>query len=352
MRSLELLKSPRLHPLHCCLAVIFNYVWVYTAMATPAFLRYLPARLKPLSSPAIWAPLTVFALLSIFLWEYHKNPEWFNREQITNANPDSSLTPEEQARLSEIDTIDLLLENARISGADRPAALSNLEGNLDASGAEGSPSTGSLASQENPFAIYEEEYKFPGSNRAAGAAGTAPSSSNFGLGSPPAAVQPTADSALAEAIRQQNAISTGNDSSPQPALSGSSAVNTSPGAIPSSGDRAFSTPGLPPEPASSSGISAPFTQTTTDMSPPVGTTGYQTPASAQLPVFNTPSQQPTSNPFNRQAQPAIPQSGSFQQGSFQPAAPAATPLPGAATPNSNGYTPPRFSQPEQNRRVR
>ncbi len=316
-------------------------------MATPAFLRYLPARLKPLSSPAVWAPLTVFALLSIFLWEYHKNPEWFNREQITNANPDSDLTPEEQAKLSEIDTIDVLLENARISGAARPANL----GNLDVPEAESGASAGSLASQDNPFAAYEEEYKFPGSDRATGAVGTAPSSNSFGLGSPPATAQPAAGSALAEAIRQQNAISAEDRSSPQPASSGGSATNTSPVITPSD-NSAFSAPGLSPEQASGSGISAPFTRTTLDMSPPVGTTGYQTPASSRLPVFNTPSQQPTSNPFNRQAQPAIPQSGSFQSGSFQPAAPATAPLPGAATPNSNSYTPPRFSQPEQNRRVR
>ena len=139
-------------------------------MATPTFLRYLPARLKPLSSPAVWAPLTIFALLSIFLWEYHKNPEWFNRQQITNVNPDSELTPEEQARLSQIDTIDVLLENTRIPGSARPTEL----GDLNVPDLNSEDSVRALADKENPFAAYEEEYKFPGSGQpAAGAASVA-----------------------------------------------------------------------------------------------------------------------------------------------------------------------------------
>ncbi len=317
-------------------------------MATPTFLKYLPARLKPLSSPVVWAPLTIFALLSVFLWEYHKNPEWFNRQQITNANPNSELTPEEQARLSQIDTIDVLLENTRIPGAAQPAEL----GKLDVPELNGEASDRSLASRDNPFAAYEEEYQFPGSGKpAAESSSLTLPSSNTSLGNTPAIATPATDSALAEALKQQNAASAGSSSNSQTgARTGSrgSSAAASPAALPTAaGNSAFGASEFAPSSAPSNGISAPFTQTTTDMSPPVGTTGYQTPASAQLPVFNTPSQQPTRNPFNTRAQPAIPQSGAFQ-----PVAPVTAPLPGAATPNSNSYTPPRFAQPEQNRRVR
>lgn len=328
-----------------------KYVWVYTAMATPAFLRYLPARLKPLSSPAVWAPLTVFALLSIFLWEYHKNPEWFNRQQISNVNPDSELTLEEQARLSEIDTIDLLLESARIPGADaRAAASQNVgNGNLDVPADGSEVSSPSLASQSNPFAAYEEEYKFPGSsNPATGAARPASPDNAPRFGSASAPATPSS-SALAEAIRQQNAASARSNQrdgqNSQPTTAGTSSAASS-SAI--SSDNSSATSELAPAQAPSNGITVPFTQTTLDMSPPAGTTGYQTPASSQLPVFNTPSQQPTSNPFsNNASRSAFP-----QPNGFQPVAPIAPPLPGAAAPSSNGFTPPSFAQPEQNRRVR
>ncbi len=61
-------------------------------MATPTFLRYLPARLKPLRSPAIWAPLVVLVLLGIFVWEYRKDPARFSRGQVIQPTPESDLT--------------------------------------------------------------------------------------------------------------------------------------------------------------------------------------------------------------------------------------------------------------------
>lgn len=332
-------------------------------MATPAFLRYLPARLKPLSSPAVWAPLTVFTLLSVFIWEYHKNPDWFNRPQLSNLNPDSELTAEEQARLAEIDTLDLLLRSARTPDGENLSTglLSPEELGLADDATAGAESDRTLAGRDNPFAAYEAQYKFPGSDSNSGeiAANRTPlaGGSNSALGTLSAETDSpnVGTSALAEALNRQQADrsntanstlenSTGPDGSLTFDGTSEGVVSSSNGSDASRlnadglsvGNNGGSVP-FSTQASNSSGISAPFIPTTTEMSPPVGTTGYQVPASASLPVFNAPPQQPTRNPFNR-SQTAVPAA---------PAAPAAS----AATsvPQVN-YTAPSFTQPEQNSR--
>lgn len=332
-------------------------------MATPAFLRYLPARLKPLSAPAVWVPLTVFTLLSVFIWEYHKNPDWFNRPQISNADPNSNLTPEEQARLSEIDTLDLLLRNARTPEGDdlstsliNPAEQDPLAETLTA------PDR-SLANRDNPFAAYEEQYQFPGSTGSN--SGSAATPQPMRLQTPAASDASSLDfssssnsnnssNVLSEALNRQRSAS--REAGDRPASGGgaqgvSSSIDSQRSNATSAGSfsdglgrlgegnanagnngGSFAFPASVP---SSNGISDPFIRTTPDMSPPVGTTGYQVPASANLPAFNVPTQQPTRNPFG---QPSSLSS---------PAAPASVSTP--ATPNVN-YTAPSFAQPEQNRR--
>ncbi|MFK8184696.1 MAG: hypothetical protein AB8B99_15100 [Phormidesmis sp.] len=318
-------------------------------MATPAFLRYLPARLKPLSSPAVWAPLTVFTLLSVFIWEYHKNPDWFNRPQLSNLDPDSELTPEEQARLSEIDTLDLLLRSTRTSeSGDLSGDLLNIEG-LDGADDATTSNDRNLAGRDNPFAAYEAEYQFPGSDGATATRTSLPEVSTPSIGTLGADAESSSlgSSALADALeRQQAARLSGDNNSADggssigstlgAGIEGASSVSVSSSDLPTSegslnsgnngGSIAF-----PSQSPDSSNISAPFIRTTTDMSPPVGTTGYQVPASANLPVFNVPSQQPTRSPFSR----SVP-------------TPAATAAP-TPTPTVN-YTAPSFTQPEQNRR--
>ena len=109
IQGLNFFIAKNVHCEHCLLIT----------MTKPAFIRYLPARLnarlRPLGRPAVWIPLTVTALLGAILWENRQNPDWFNRQPITNLNPDSSLTAEEEARLSEIDNLDVLLKGARVS---------------------------------------------------------------------------------------------------------------------------------------------------------------------------------------------------------------------------------------------
>ncbi|MGC1310571.1 MAG: hypothetical protein WA885_25355 [Phormidesmis sp.] len=323
-------------------------------MATPAFLRYLPARLKPLRSPAVWAPLTVFALLGIFLLEYSKNPDWFDGKKITEQDPDSELTAEERAKLSEIDTLDVLLGGTRVS-EDSPEATSlidpddpqsELESESDpAAGIEEAATSAAsrqLSGRDDPFGAYAEEYKFGGSSQTNSAPAISSRNSsgqnaagrvdvgsfNFGDGLVNSAA-PATNSALSEALsRQQTArdAAAGGGSS-----SAASSTQPSPEAARAgeAGVRPAQVPG---------NISAPYIPTTPDMSPPVGTTGYQTPATSSLPVFNTPAQQPTRNPYS---------APTLATPSTQPAQ-----LPNIPAQSETLYTAPTFTQPEQNRRVR
>jgi hypothetical protein len=321
-------------------------------MATPAFLRYLPARLKPLSAPAVWAPLAIFTLVSAFLWESHRNPEWFNRPQANTANPESTLTAEEQAQLSEIDTLDVLLKGAKLPSTASTADEAQSPDKAKAT-AEDTANSRNLAGRDNPFAAYEEAYKFPGAASTANTptlptalSGSAPSSSS---GSPAAAAP--LGSALSEALnRQQASRDAAAPASQAAGQTAGQAAGPNSSASGASGGFAGGVPSLPT--ASSNGISAPYIRTTPEMSPPVGTTGYQPPASSNLPVFNVAPQQASRNPYSsgsssfqqnfNQAQPGLPQLNSPQPNS---------PQPNVAAP-SGSYTPPSFTQPEQNRRVR
>ena len=313
-------------------------------MAKP-FLRYLPAKLKPFSAPAVWIPLTIATLLSILLWEYYNNPDWFERDPITNANPESALTPDEQAKLSEIDTVDLLLKGAQVSSplSELEIDLENSDG-LDAANSEtGAASTSrQLANQSDPFGAYAEEYKFPGSNGAnlgsqpvnqnstsAGTGTTTPFNFDGTAGSPSRASAP---SALSTAIEQQQAIKE------EEAQRSSESANSSSANSTQTAGQAAGTP-------------VPFIRTTPAMSPPVGTTGYQTPATSNLPSFNVAPPQTTQNPLNTSS-PAAGTILPSQIGTVQPS-PIARPIQSTSAPAAGTiYTAPSSTQPAQNRRAR
>lgn len=322
-------------------------------MAKP-FLRYLPAKLKPLSAPAVWIPLTVFTLLSILLWEYYHNPDWFERDPITNANPESALTPDEQAKLSEIDTVDLLLQGAQVSGP--LSDVDSLEDNKDLLDAEalenaadidtaGGADNRRLANRSDPFGSYAAEYDFPGGNRSNLDSPRGTNSLPLRQSSSANAIDRSlkdtalsAPSAFSNAIDRQQAIKD-NEASRN---GESSSLEQS-----SSSLEGFSQT----SPQSSQELSTPFIRTTPAMSPPVGTTGYQIPASSNLPGFNRPPTPTTPNLLNAPIAP----SGSNaiapgQIGNVQPQ-PLARPVqPSQVPPSGTIYTAPRSIQPEQNRR--
>lgn len=333
-------------------------------MANRTFLKYFPARLKPLSSPAVWAPLTVFALASIFMWEYYQNPDWFARPQADTTSSASGLTPEEQARLADVDTVDVLLNSLKGSNSPNdsngnPTSGATGLGNENTSAAQDPASTNKLADRTNPFAAYEEQYKFPGSNSgtstpapalpaaspAVRPADGATGSGNFGSsnGSSNSSSLP-AGGALSEALgRQQDSRTAADQARQNTAGSASQSASQSPRADTASSSGGAFRPAAQP---SNSGISVPFIRTTSDMSPPPGTTGYRAPASSSLPVFNAAPQQPSRSPYSN---PPASRQPSFNQPAARPVTPAASSVPSASS-DGKLYTAPSFTQPEQNRR--
>lgn len=83
---------------------------------SPAFFRYLKARLQPLGRPAFWASSVGMLLVLLFVAKYWNDPEWLSRlgggdaatpeEVAANAN----LSPEELAAIADIDSSSILLE--------------------------------------------------------------------------------------------------------------------------------------------------------------------------------------------------------------------------------------------------
>ncbi|MEL6879546.1 MAG: hypothetical protein AAFP09_03405 [Cyanobacteria bacterium J06607_10] len=352
-------------------------------MTKSTFLRYLPARLKPFGNPAVWAPLAVFTLLSVFIWEWRKNPDWFNRQPVTTINPASNLTPEERARLSEMGNLDALIEGSGVSGdADTVTSQISPGSPVLPEGEEGEATlAGEGTSFENPFTQYENEYRFGGAANPAAALGSAgstiipsdaiaPTSSannaagnrrtnssarptfDFGDGLVnPAA--PNTNSVLSEALNRQ--LTTGSSLQGNPATStqasdannGSSSATVNPPRSSRSSGNAINLPVAPPA-AQSPGSAIPntFIPTTPDMSPPVGSTGYQAPASSSLPAFNQAPPQATQNPFNRvRAQQQPTSSGNATPNT------RATPIPNGSSQSETLYTAPAFTQPDQGRAI-
>ncbi|PZO18171.1 MAG: hypothetical protein DCF25_10300 [Leptolyngbya foveolarum] len=331
-------------------------------MAKP-FLRYLPAKLQPLSAPAVWIPLTIFTLISILLWEYSQNPDWLERDPIINANPESTLTPDEQAKLSEIDTVDLLLKGAKVSSPLSSARTSGDPSNiLNPVDLEAETTSGDrpLANRSDPFGAYTAEYKFPGTGRSSAGTTNSPTSQNLApsnvsptafanfssaAGSPPLATTP---SALSEAIDRQEAIKASE-------AQRNDGASTSPSFLsqPSGSGTAenFSQSGLSPGATQTPrNVSVPFIRTTPAMSPPVGTTGYQAPATSNLPNFNLTPTPTTRNPSATPSPSGAVSPG--QIGTVQ-ASPIARPIQSNPTPTAGtAHTAPSSTQPEQNRRAR
>ncbi|MGB7488463.1 MAG: hypothetical protein WA901_19880 [Phormidesmis sp.] len=323
-------------------------------MAKSTFFRYLPARLKPLGKPAIWVPLVALTLIGAFLVEYRRNPDWFDRQPVTDLTPESRLTAEEEARLSEIDTLDVLLDGSRVSN-DTPPVTSQINPDAPEDSTEGSndnasdelslqeaypiPGTASTDSTIQPqrSSLFSNPDALPGRSSASVSRGSSNGTTfNFGdsLVNPAA---PSTNSALADALNRREAARTSEPAVP----SGNSSAGgqTSPtGAGTSSGSSQAVPPAKP--------VPGKFIRTTPEMSPPVGTTGYQAPATSGLSTFNIRPQQPTPNPFN--ASPNTNQSAAPAPANVAPPAVAS---PSSASPAGSLYTVPSSVQPDQGRPI-
>ena len=275
-------------------------------MALSSWLRSTSNRFRFFARPVPLATTLGLVLVSIFAWEYHKNPEWFNSysfdEQVPNRDIDlSGLTPEEQVAIADIDNLTVLFNELGIEAGGIP----NIRALADDSNAEqrGRRRDGASLNQpteletdtgsSSPFAQYLEQYQFSvqtpnliGSDSStgfntglggSGVLGNAPDRSASYLQMNPltavmlnqAAIdaQPGEDgTALEEAVRSQDTAET---SAPTQTAEATDTLSNYSGEF---GSQTVTVPG----------VSFPVLPTLPQMSPPPGTTGYTPPASLEL----------------------------------------------------------------------
>lgn len=252
--------------------------------------RNLTAQLKPFARPLFLCSSLFTVLLGLFIWQYITHPEWYGAyEEGDTANGDidlSSLTPEEQARLANIDNLSVLQNDLGEDGSplnlNGQENLSLLQALLASTPGEGTSGRGDGA----PLAKYLENYRFLGGNSGGNASnvniysglfnsdGTNGGGLGQGLlgsqGTNPTGETTTGDqrpiSALEAALRRNQTEAEAANRNEGEAVAEAS---TNPGN------------GLP-NPVTLPGVGT-FLPTTDIMSPPPGTTGYTPPASLQSP---------------------------------------------------------------------
>ncbi|MGD1940964.1 MAG: hypothetical protein ACFB0G_06600 [Leptolyngbyaceae cyanobacterium] len=276
-------------------------------MAQFPWLRSSLNRLTFLSRPVPLASTLGILLLSIFLWEYSRNPEWFGSfAQDDGASPEgaidlSTLTPAAQAAIADIDNLSVLMNELGVESGGVPTlqaiAIGQDEGeNAIAADLLSLSQPGNINS-ENPstsiFNQYLEQYQFgrqrptniPQASANSFTNGTATTVGQSPLGSPSLRISP-----LALALQGQNALIPGTQPSNQTVLEAAlQSQNTSETATTTDGTNAEATTEstLPAGEFSSEvvtipGVAFPVLPTLPQMSPPPGTTGYTPPASLDL----------------------------------------------------------------------
>ncbi len=330
-------------------------------MAKSLLIKSLHERLQLLIRPIVWVPSSVFTVLCLGIWQYYAQQP----SEIGQLEPSSVGDPSEtdSSALSEIDTLELLLESSR--GVANPTATdrqtaAGLPSDLALTAPTGQAITqpfSQSSDQSDPFAAYRSQYQFQSGSNAKitdPISGIQPASGGFDFGT--GLVNPTApntNSALSDALKRQQAASgqngerNGRQSSGQTEDSGEVSPNQ---LNPQSGDRTNPTGSRTTnaaernQPVSSldhrvgDPTTAPYTSTNLNMSPPVGTTGYQLPNTVPLPNTALPTTQP---------------SGNLSPTSIPLSPPAALAVPAAPATNAPGvlYTPPTFTQPDQGRPI-
>ncbi|MGB3266416.1 MAG: hypothetical protein WBA89_20950 [Microcoleus sp.] len=89
----------------------------------PTSVRYLIARLRHWTQPAVWAPLAVLCAGGVFIWEVSVHPERLSidgEELAASNNPGSlpGLSAEESANAAEIDSLPVLIDQLNQSNSD------------------------------------------------------------------------------------------------------------------------------------------------------------------------------------------------------------------------------------------
>lgn len=332
-------------------------------MAQFPWLRSSLNRLTFLSRPVPLASTLGVLLLSIFLWEYSRNPEWFGSfAQDNGASPEgtldrSTLTPAEQAAVADIDNLSVLMNELGVESGGVPTLQSIAIGQDEDENAIASdllslsqPGTTSTANPSTSiFNQYLEQYQFgrqrptnlspaassnsfTNSTAATGQSGSlSPTTVRVnpltlvlqGQNALAPGMQPSNQTVLEAALQSQNApVATSATDATDNATGTETAIESS---LPTGefGSQAVTIPG----------VAFPVLPTLPQMSPPPGTTGYTAPASLDLmPPL------PGSNSAGAGLPPVAPLS-TVGGGTGLP---AGTAVPNLNTPQvdvSNGYTP-------------
>ncbi|MEM7647937.1 MAG: hypothetical protein AAF283_02080, partial [Cyanobacteria bacterium P01_A01_bin.70] len=282
-------------------------------MAQFPWLRSSLNRLTFLSRPVPLASTLGVLLLSIFLWEYSRNPEWFGSfAQDNGASPEgtldrSTLTPAEQAAVADIDNLSVLMNELGVESGGVPTLQSIAIGQDEDENAIANdllslspPGTTSTANPNTSiFNQYLEQYQF-GRQRPTNLS-TAASSNGFtnspaALTGPSGALSPTTVrvNPLTLVLQGQNALAPGMQPSNQTVLEAALQSQTAPAATDTTNatdnatatetvtESALPTGEFGSQAVTIPGVAFPVLPTLPQMSPPPGTTGYTAPASLEL----------------------------------------------------------------------
>ncbi|MBD0269104.1 MAG: hypothetical protein ICV77_12520 [Cyanobacteria bacterium Co-bin8] len=342
-------------------------------MAIPTRLRYWLVRFKVLNRPLLWCSGLAVVLLAVVAREYQKNPEWLGRFEVEGNAPstalsDSTLSPDEQASIADIDNPNSLYSDLGLGPilpepspnqgealAPQPSQdlLSILQSAAPASPTmpEATPGTAT-----GPFASYLEQYRFLGSRNPLSSGTTQsflqapqPGSSltaQPGLSGPP--VTPGSENVVITPLQQavqQYSDANSPTGATSPRLEQPLTGNGEAGSLPTGGSQV---PGI--SPATLPGTNQTFLRTTPQMSPPPGTTGYVPPAVLNLPApgsVSSPAAAPLPSatvvtPNLSPTSPGQPLPGSTMGSSGTTVLPPAT---GSVYDTPDVVTPPPFSAP-------
>ncbi|NJN01169.1 MAG: hypothetical protein HC816_01085 [Leptolyngbyaceae cyanobacterium RM1_1_2] len=266
-------------------------------MAVPPSVRYLFARLQPVTQPIVWGPVLVTVLLGVFLWEYRVHPEWSDSFEIDLQSrsaqiPETDLTLEEQAELAQVDNLNTLFNDLAASTPSTQFAETpgdNLLGQLSEAASSNpsrlnsSYSPGTLASLQasSPFSTTSATSLFSlipeilpqGAQGAQATEASQPSALQSALGRLPGQSSSSAPQSPANDARQAN----GETAQPFGTVPAGNLEDTR------------------------SGTALPrFIPTTPGMSPLPGTTGYTLPPTLNL----APSSYPQGNAYTNLATPS------------------------------------------------
>lgn len=274
-------------------------------MAIPPQLRYWLIRLKALNRPVLWCSGLAVVLLAVVISEYRNHPEWLGRFEVEGDGPSqaasgSTLSPDEQASVADIDNLSALYSDLGINPllpeaapVPQPAAepsqnlLSILQSATPAANSEATPEAA-----DSPFSSYLEQYRFPGSSASTSTAARTPGSLgsstllSTALPTGPVGAEASAPSSLGSPLQRAIQQLSEQQLSSSPANNLPSSSLPGQGSAPvlirgsDSGSEAL-VPGI--SPATLPGSNQTFLRTTPQMSPAPGTTGYVPPATLVLP---------------------------------------------------------------------